>query len=92
MHYKLYQALDLRDRTTALWLLRSPAGVVNMQECAYLGAAPKVKDIGRHVSQIKRTSFANPEFYVFENMRAWVTFVPHASPSTRLLAEWEVMA
>jgi hypothetical protein len=92
MRYKLYQAIDLRDRTTALWLMRAPAGVFNMQECAYLGAAPRPKDIGRHVSQIKRTTFARSEFYVFENMRAWITFASHASPSTRLLDEWEVMA
>ncbi len=91
MRYRLYQAMDLRDRTVALWLMRAPVGVINMQECAYLGATPRPKDLGRHVSQIKRTTFSRPEFYVFENVRAWVTFAAHASPSKRLLDEWEVM-
>lgn len=92
MHYMLMSAVDRRDGVTALWLLRRPAGAQGFQECAYLGAKPRPKDIGRHVSQIKRTTFARPEFYVFENMRAWVTFAAHASPGTRLLDEWEVMA
>lgn len=92
MHYMLMSAVDRRDGVAALWLLRRPAGAVEFLECAYLGATPRPKDIGRHVSQIKRTTFARPEFYVFENMRAWVTFVPCESPDTRMLDEWEVMA
>lgn len=89
MHYMLMSAVDRRDGVTALWLLRRPAGAVEFQECAYLGAKPRPKDICRHVSQIKRTTFVRPEFYVFENMRAWVMF---ASSGARLLDGWEVMA
>lgn len=90
MHYMLMSVVDRRDGVTALWLLRRPAGEVEFQECAYLGATPRPKDIGRHVSQIKRTTFARPEFYVFENMRAWAA---HADPNTaRMIDEWEVMA
>lgn len=91
MQYKLYQAIDLRDRTTSLWLMRAPSGVLLMQECAYLGPAPRPKDLGRYVSRIKRTTFAKPELYVFENMRAWITFVSCDSPTTRLLDVWEVL-
>lgn len=90
MQYMLMSAVDRRDGVTALWLLRRPAGVQEFQECAYLGATPKVKDIGRHASRIKRTTFANSEFYVFENMRAWTA---HADLVTsRVVDEWEVMA
>ncbi|QPI13702.1 hypothetical protein SIPHO4S_00006 [Serratia phage Tsm2] len=93
MHYTLMSAVDRRDGVTALWLLRRPAGAQEFQECAYLGATPRPKDIGRHVSQIKRTTFARPEFYVFENMQAWVVHVDHsAAHSTTKLDEWEVMA
>lgn len=90
MHYMLMSAVDRRDGVTALWLLRRPAGAQEFQECAYLGATPRMKVIGRHVSQIKRTTFVRPEFYVFENMRAWST---HAVRITsRTIDEWEVMA
>lgn len=93
MHYMLMSAVDRRDGVTALWLLRRPTGVREFQECAYLGATPRPKDIGRHVSQIKRTTFARPEFYVFENMRAWAVHVDQsAAHSTTKLDEWEVMA
>lgn len=92
MHYTLMSAVDRRDGVTALWLLRHPVGAQEFQECAYLGATPRPKDIGRHVSQIKRTTFARPEFYVFENMRAWVVHAVQPSPGARLLDEWEVMA
>lgn len=90
MNYMLMSAVDRRDGVTALWLLRRPAGAQEFQECAYLGAKPKVKDIGRHASRIKRTTFANSEFYVFENMRAWSV---HADLITsHMVDEWEVMA
>lgn len=95
MHYMLMSAVDRRDGVMALWLLRRPAGAQEFQEfqeCAYLGATPRPKDIGRHVSQIKRTTFARPEFYVFENMRAWAVHAVKTSPGERLLDEWEVMA
>jgi hypothetical protein len=65
-----------------LWLLRAPSGAHQMEEMAYLGKVPKPKDIGRHLSQIKRTTFVKSDFYVFESM--------HCDHKTRhLIDQWE---
>lgn len=37
MIYQLYRAVDRRDNTEALWLLRAPSGAHQMEEMAYLG-------------------------------------------------------
>lgn len=46
MIYQLYRAVDRRDNTEALWLLRAPCGAHQMEEMAYLGKVPRPKDIG----------------------------------------------
>ena len=87
MIYQLYRAVDRRDDTEALWLLRAPSGAHLMEEMAYLGKVPRPKDIGRHVSQIKRTTFAKPDFYVFESMYSWAMHCRHQT--RHLIDQWE---
>lgn len=58
-----------------------------MEEMAYLGKVPRAKDIGRHVSQIKRTTFAKPDFYVFESMYGWAMHCQHQT--RHLIDQWE---
>lgn len=89
MIYQLYRAADRRDNTEALWLLRAPSGAHQMEEMAYLGKVPRPKDIGRHVSHIKRTTFAKPDFYVFESMYGWVMHCDHKT--RHLIDQWENM-
>lgn len=87
MIYQLYRAVDRRDNTEALWLLRAPSGAHLVEEMAYLGKVPRPKDIGRHVSQIKRTTFAKPDFYVFESMYGWAMHCDHKT--RHLIDQWE---
>lgn len=90
MIYQLYRAVDRRDNTEALWLLCAPSGAHQMEEMAYLGKVPRHKDIGRHVSQIKRTTFAKPDFYVFESMYGWAMHCEHKT--RHLIDQWESRA
>lgn len=87
MIYQLYRAVDRRDNTEALWLLRAPSGAHQMEEMAYLGKVPRPKDIGHHVSQIKRTTFAKPDLYVFESMYGWAMHCDHKT--RHLIDQWE---
>lgn len=83
MIYQLYRAVDRRDNAYALWLLRAPSGAHQMEEMAYLGKVPLPKDI----SQIKRTTFAKPDFYVFESMYGWAMHCDHKT--RHLIDQWE---
>lgn len=47
MIYQLYRAVDRRDNTEALWLLRAQSGAHQMEEMAYLG-----KDHGLKISAV----------------------------------------
>lgn len=88
MIYQLYRAVDRRDNTESLWLLRAPSGAYQMEEMAYLGKIPKPKDKGRHLSQIKRTTFVKSDFYVFESMYSWAMHCDHKT--RHLIDQWEV--
>ncbi|UXE05751.1 hypothetical protein [Salmonella phage GSP003] len=58
-----------------------------MEEMAYLGKVPRPISLGRHVSQIKRTTFAKPDFYVFESMYSRAMHCDHKTQ--HLIDQWE---